>query len=387
MSGVPQNGPLSGLRVLDFSTLLPGPFATLMLADMGAEVVHVESPNRVDMVRVIPPYADGTSTAHAYLNRNKASLALDLKDPASIALIEKCIAEYDIVVEQFRPGVMDRLGLGYERLSQLNPRVVYCSITGYGQTGPLKDRAGHDINYLALSGIAGHSGRQDAGPPPLGIQVADVAGGSLHAVIGILAAVVERQRTGIGQHIDISMTDCAFALNSMAAAAQLAGHQPQRPEAGILNGGSFYDYYRTADGQYLAIGSLEPQFMQVLCDVVGHPEWLPLGLSQNTADQQQLQLGLRNLIASAPLSIWQQRLAGRDACIEPVLSLEEACSSELAQARGWIADVPNASGGFQRQPAFAIKFSRSQPAYHHIGKPLGADNPAFLATITPDSES
>src|SRR5690606_14989402 len=158
--------------------------------------------------------------------------------------------------EQFRPEVMRRLGLDYQTLSEINPRLIYCSITGYGQTGPYKDKAGHDINYVSLSGIAGHSGRQESGPPPMGIQIADVAGGSLHAVISILTAVIERQRSGLGQYIDISMTDCAVTLNNMAAAAVLAGGQNQYPENEHLNGGTFYDYYQTQDGRYISIGSL-----------------------------------------------------------------------------------------------------------------------------------
>ena len=246
---------LKGLKVLDFSTLLPGPFATLYLADLGAEVTHVESPTRPDLIRLLPPYANGQATAHSYLNRNKKSIALDLKDSANIALIKSKITEFDIVVEQFRPGVMQRLGLDYETLAKLHPRLIYCSITGYGQTGLYKDKAGHDINYLALSGIMGHSGRQDSGPPPLGIQIADVAGGSLHAVIAILTAVIERACSGQGQYIDISMTDCVATLNSMAAAASLAGNTAQQVEKEYLNGGTFYDDYQTQDGRYLSIGS------------------------------------------------------------------------------------------------------------------------------------
>jgi len=172
-----------------------------MLADLGADVIHVESPSRMDLVRIMPPYADGQATAHAYLNRNKRSVAMDLKDPANIQKIKELVSEYDIIVEQFRPNVMARLGLDYEALSQINPRLIYCSITGYGQTGNYKDRAGHDINYISLSGIAGHSGRINERPPAMGIQIADVAGGSLHAVIGILAAVIERQTSGQGQHV------------------------------------------------------------------------------------------------------------------------------------------------------------------------------------------
>ena len=188
-------GPLATLKVLDFSTLLPGPFASLLLADMGAEVLRIESPTRLDLLRVLPPHDQGVSASHAYLNRNKRSLALDLKQPEALEVIRSLLQDYDIVLEQFRPGVMERLGLGYEALKAINPKLIYVSITGYGQTGPYKDRAGHDINYLALSGVASYTGRADSGPLPLGMQVADVAGGSLHGVIGLLAAVIARQQT------------------------------------------------------------------------------------------------------------------------------------------------------------------------------------------------
>ena len=210
-----MTGPLTSLKVLDFSTLLPGPYASMMLADMGAEILRVESPSRLDLVRFLPPMDGDTSASHAFLNRGKRSLALDLKKEGAVDIIKALIKEYDVVLEQFRPGVMDRLGLGYAVLSELNPSLIYCSITGYGQTGPYKSRAGHDINYLALSGVSSYSGRKGERPPPLGVQVADVAGGSHHAVMGILAAVINRQQTGKGQFVDVSMTDAAFAMNGL----------------------------------------------------------------------------------------------------------------------------------------------------------------------------
>lgn len=368
--------PLSGLKVLDFSTLLPGPFATLMLADLGAEVIHVESPTRVDLVRVMPPYADGQSAAHAYLNRNKQSLTLDLKNPASIEKVKSLLGDFDIVVEQFRPGVMQRLGLGYDDLKAINPRLIYCSITGYGQTGSHKDRAGHDINYVSLAGIAGHSGRQDSGPPALGIQVADVAGGSLHAVIGILAAVIERHQSGQGQHIDISMTDCAFTLNNMAAAAQVAGGEDQAPEAATLNGGSYYDYFKTSDGRYISVGSLEPQFMMGLSAALELPVLAQKGASMFDDDRQAVKDAVKQAIAAQPFAHWQQVFSQLDVCVEPVLSLKEATESQLAQDRGWLVDVPlNADGqNHQKQLACPIKFSRSTARYDYVGQQLGEAN-------------
>lgn len=364
---------LSGLKVLDFSTLLPGPFATMYLADMGAEVIHIESPTRPDLVRIMPPYANGQATSHSYLNRNKQSIALDLKDPASIELIKSRISEFDIVVEQFRPNVMRRLGLDYATLSAIHPRLIYCSITGYGQTGSYKDRAGHDINYLALSGIMGHSGRVKEGPPPLGVQIADVAGGSLHAVIGILAAVVERNQSGQGQHIDISMTDCVVGLNSMAAAASLAGDVAQQPEQGTLNGGSFYDYYQTKDGRYISVGSLEPQFMTGLAAALELPVLLEKGASFHPEDRQLVKQALADKFNTQDYAHWHHVFAALDVCVEPVLSLEEALHTPLAEERGWVVDVPvpHMDNITEPQLACPIRFSRSSLRYDFTGQHLG----------------
>ena len=367
---------LKGLKVLDFSTLLPGPFATLYLADLGAEVIHIESPTRPDLVRLFPPYANGQATSHSYLNRNKQSVTLDLKDPASIAQVKEKISEYDIVVEQFRPGVMQRLGLDYQTLSEINPRLIYCSITGYGQSGTYKDKAGHDINYIALSGIAGHCGRQDSGPPPMGIQIADVAGGSLHAVIGILAAVVERQNSGLGQYIDISMTDCVDGLNNMAAAASLAGGQHQQRELEQLNGGTFYDYYATADDRYLSIGSLEPQFMTGLATALELPILLEKGTSFDPEDRQMVKQAIREKIKTQTLATWNDLFSQLDVCVEPVLSLDEALNSKISKERGWVINVPLKANADQTEPQLAcpIKFSRSQMRYQYIGQQLGEGN-------------
>jgi alpha-methylacyl-CoA racemase len=366
-----MKGPLASLKVLDFSTLLPGPFASLLLADMGAEVLRVESPSRPDLVRLLPPHADGSSASHAWLNRNKRSLALDLKQPASLEIVKRLVMDYDILLEQFRPGVMDRLGLGYAALKALNPRLIYVSITGYGQTGPYRDRAGHDINYLALSGLASYTGRRDTGPVPLGAQVADIAGGSLHGVIGLLAAVIQRQQTGEGQQVDISMTDCAFSLNAMSGAGYLAAGVEPGMENQVLNGGSFYDYYRTRDDGWLSVGSLEPQFMNVFCQALGRPELAGRGLSPSEGAQQALKQEIAKEIEKRDLAEWQALFAGLDACVEPVLPLAEAVTHPQLQARGMIIDVPLSDTKTQRQMACPIKFSAGLPEPRHAGAKLG----------------
>ncbi|MDG9931153.1 MULTISPECIES: CaiB/BaiF CoA-transferase family protein [unclassified Pseudomonas] len=379
-----MKGPLSSLKVLDFSTLLPGPFASLLLADMGAEVLRIESPSRTDLVRVLPPHVDGVSTSHAYLNRNKRCLALDLKQPEALEVVRRLVREYDIVLEQFRPGVMDKLGLGYEALKAINPGLIYVSITGYGQTGPYKDRAGHDLNYLALSGLASYTGRRDSGPLPLGVQVADIAGGSLHGVIGLLAAVIARQGSGQGQRVDISMTDCAFSLHAMAGAGFLAGGVEPDMENQVLNGGSFYDYYRTRDGRWLSVGSLEPQFMQRFCATLGRPELAALGLSAKDQDRLKREIAIE--VEKRDLAEWQQRFAEVDACVEPVLSLAEAVEHPQLAARGVVTEVLREGRPAQRQIACPIRFSEGLEPPRHIGAAVGAHNDEVLRELGYDEE-
>ena len=376
-----MQGPLASLKVLDFSTLLPGPFASLLLADMGAEVLRIESPTRMDLLRVLPPHDQGTSASHAYLNRNKRSLALDLKQPQALEVVKQLLQDHDILLEQFRPGVMERLGLGYEALKAINPRLIYVSITGYGQTGPYKDRAGHDINYLALAGLASYTGREDSGPLPLGIQAADIAGGSLHGVIGLLAAVIARQHTGQGQHLDVSMTDCAFSLNALAGAGYLAcGVEPGREEQ-MLNGGSFYDYYRSRDGRWMSVGSLEPNFMQQLCAALGRPELAAQGLSPRPEQQKALKQALQVEFEKRDYSELCELFGVIDACVEPVLNLSEAVAHPQLQARQLVTQVPRADGTTQAQMACPLKFSGGLPAPKHIGAAVGAHSDQVLAEL------
>ena len=250
-------GLLSGLKILDLTTLLPGPFATMYFSDMGASVLRIGSVARPDPIEFMPPFVGRgkRSALWAYLGRGKLSMNLNLKKPRAVEIIKKLVCEYDIIIEQFRPGVMAKLGLGYEDLKKINPAIIYCSLTGYGQTGPLSNRAGHDINYLALSGLLSYSGTKEAGPSLMGMQIADLAAGSLNAVIGILAAVINRKETGQGHHIDISMTDGAIAFNAIYGTTFLAGAREPSRESERLNGGTLYDIYQTKDGGYMSVGA------------------------------------------------------------------------------------------------------------------------------------
>ena len=371
---------LTSLKILDFSTLLPGPFATMFFADWGADVLRVEAPDRFDLVRSRPPFQDGVSAGHAFLNRSKRSLSLDLKQPDALPIVHRLLEHYDILLEQFRPGVMARLGLGYEALSAINPRLIYCSLTGYGQTGPLKDRAGHDNNYLALAGVMSHSGNRDYGPVPQGVQIADLGAGSCGAVIGILTAVIHRHHTGRGQHVDVSMFDGAILANAYAAAAFLVSGQPPSYESMPLNGGSHYGYYRTSDGRYLAVGSLEPQFWREFCLTIDRPDLIDH--QTLPGPEMDIVIGeIRAVIAQRTLAHWIERFDKVDCCVEPVLDLAETFAHPHTRARNLIAEVPAPNGGVQRQVASPLKFSDAQPRYAHIGAERGQHTNDVLAEL------
>jgi len=378
-----MTGPLASLKVLDFTALLPGPFATMALADLGAAVVRVESPTRPDMVRFLPPYDGDTSAWHGVLNRNKRSLALDLKRPEAADIIRRLVGEggYDIVIEQFRPGVMDRLGIGYEALRLVNPSLIYCALTGYGQTGPLRDRAGHDNNYLALSGALSYSGRRETGPPPLGIQPADIGGGALGSLVGLLAAVIHRAAGGGGQFIDISMFDMMIAWQAHLISHTLIAGEIPAPESMALNGGRVYDLYETADHRWLSVGSLEPKFWEGFCAAIERPDLVAAGLSLDAGEQTRVKAEVRTAVVARPLAEWLAVFAPLDVCVEPVLSVPEMLAHPQTAARGLVVDVPKAGGGAQRQIASPWRFSGTAAGYRHTGAALGAHTAEILREI------
>ncbi|WDE02820.1 CoA transferase [Thalassomonas viridans] len=354
-----MSSPLHGLKVLDFSSLLPGPYATALLADMGAEILRIDSPERQDMVKSVKPAFKDSSYAYLTLHRNKQSCTLDLKQPAAIEQIKALLTEYDILVEQFRPGVMAKLGLDYDTLSAINPKLIYCSISGYGQTGTYKDKAGHDINYLALSGLASFSGTKETGPVLSGTQIADIAGGSHHAVMAILAAVIQRSQTGQGQYLDISMTDAAFALTGIFGAGAVAAGIDPGPGETLLNGGSFYGYYQTLDNRYLAVGSLEPKFARIFFQTLGHDNWLERAFSSDSKQQTLLKQDIAEIIRQKTLEHWLSLFKPLDACVEPVLTVSEAARSALMAERNMTTEISLETGETVRQITSAIKFSKS----------------------------
>ncbi|MDE2805831.1 MAG: CaiB/BaiF CoA-transferase family protein [Gemmatimonadota bacterium] len=336
---------LDGVRVLDLSRLLPGPFLTMVLADLGADVVKVEEPRVGDYMRDFPPRGEGMSGRYLTVNRNKRSVTMDLKDDLERERFLRMAAQADVVVESFRPGVMDRLGVGYEALRGRNAGIVLCSISGYGQTGPYRDRAGHDINYLALAGVLAMSGAAPDGPPGMaGVQIADMAGGAMWGAIGILAALMERDRTGMGTRLDISMTEGALAL--LASEFGIVDAEPAVPTrgTGLLNGGAArYGVYRTSDGKYLSVGALEPQFLARLVAATGLE--LPNRPADAAADgpgtarEHDMRRQLTRIIASKERDEWVRILAECDCCCEPVLELDEVAEHPLHRERGLFFEI------------------------------------------------
>ncbi|WP_286263687.1 CaiB/BaiF CoA transferase family protein [Thalassotalea atypica] len=379
--------PLTSLKILDFSTLLPGPYATMMLSDMGADVLRIESPSRPDLCRHLPPVDErGTSYIHQTLNRSKKSLGLDLKNPEAIELIHRLIADYDIIVEQFRPGVMQRLGLDYNTLKEINPKLIYCSITGYGQTGPKKDKGGHDINYLAIAGLASYTGTPDTGPMPIGFQIADIAGGSMHSVTAILAAVIERSHNGEGQYIDISMTDAAFALNAMTGASALGSGEVPQLANGVLNGGAFYNHYETRDGRYFSVGSIEPQFMTQLCEAIGRPDLVKNGLKYTPESQAPLIEALTEAFKLQDYQHWCEVFENLDACVEPTLNVIEASQHPQLVERKMVVEVPTLGSASVKQIASPIKFSKHTTKYSFTGCEVGHHNDDIIKALGIDDE-
>ena len=374
-------GALNGLKVLDFTTLLPGPYATMVLADLGADVLRIVSGSRPDLVDFFPPLVPGTklSAASTQLGRNKHCMALNLKDPRAISIVHQLLVDYDIVIEQFRPGVMGKLGLDYESLKKINPAIIYCSITGYGQTGPMRDRAGHDMNYIARSGIMSYSGKKESGPCLVGMQIADIASGSNHAVIGILAAVISRKETGVGQFIDISMTDGMIAFNAMYGAGFLVdGKNPGR-EGTLLNGGSIYDYYETKDGQYVSFGGLEPQFFTNFFNTINRPDLIPGGVFPKGV--KKVKDEIREIMLTKTKDEWVEIFSRTDACFEPVMTMSEVFNDALAIERGMLVEVPLSNGGAVKQVASPIQFSATPQEYKWAGVTAGTHTKEILSSI------
>lgn len=331
-----MNLPLAGVRVLDLTRLLPGPMCTLHLADMGADVIKVEDPEVGDYARTLDVREGQASVFFSLINRNKRSLALDLKHSSARAAFLRLAARADVVVEGFRPGVAARLGIDWDNVRRVNARVVYCSLSGYGQTGPYRERAGHDINYLGLAGVLDQIGASGGAPTLSNLQIADLLGGTLCAATAILAALVGAKTSGVGRYIDLSMSDAVLAHNIFALhGLATRGVSEPRGEALLTGGVPCYGVYRTKDARWLAVGALERKFWDTLCDTLERPDLKPLHLATGE-DGRATRRVLEVIFARETLAHWSAQFEDVDCCVSPVLTAEEALAHEQFAAREMI---------------------------------------------------
>jgi len=357
--------PLSGIRVLDLTRLLPGPVATLHLADMGADVIKIEDTQAGD-------YARAMSVLFRLVNRNKRAIRLDLKRPQGREIFLRLAKDAEVLVEGFRPGVMARLGLGYDDLAAINPRLVYCSITGYGQDGPYADRAGHDINYLGYAGVGDQIGTQDAPVVP-NFQIADLLGGALTPVMGILAALIDARSCGRGRHVDVAMTDAVLAHAVFPLLGFLERGETPGRGTGMLDGGlPCYNLYKTRDERYMAVGALERKFWETLCDILGCPELKGKHLVYGD-DARPVKDRVAAIFATRAQREWSEVLAGADCCVSPVLRMDETLADEQLRARGMVVEQEGLT-----QFAPPLKFSEFEFAISHAAPEPGAHTDEIL---------
>lgn len=375
--------PLEGIKILDLTRLLPGPYGTMLLADLGAEVVKIEEPERGDYGRWNPPRINGVGSRHLLLNRNKKSLTLNLKLPEGKSILRRMVEQgADVLIEQFRPGVMDRLGLGYKDLCKANPRIIYCSITGYGQDGPYRDLAGHDLNYIGLAGVLGLNGPQGGGPVIPGIQIADLIGGGLYAVIGILSALLARQKTGRGQYLDVSMFDGAVSLLPDSAALYFAeGRAPRAGERRLGGGLPQYQVYETRDGKHLAVGALEEKFWANLCRLVGKPEWAEKIPREGEPGNAEIRKELGEIFRTRNRKEWLDLLMGADACVTPVLSLDEVFADPQVLSRRMLVETEHPKAGRVRQIGVPLKFSETPGEIRGPAPEIGEHTEEILGAL------
>lgn len=355
--------PLDGMHVLDLSLLLPGPLATQILRDLGARVTKIEPPTPGDYMALWPPMVGPVSATYAAVNRGKEVRSLNLKDAADRETFLNLVREADVVLEGFRPGVLAKLGVGYDVLSGANSRIVLCSISGYGQSGPLVHRAGHDMNYQALAGVLSLAGGESASPANPPLQVADVAAGSYAAAMLVLAALVERERTGRGRHVDVSMAEQLLPLmTTQYAVADATGRNPRRDGELLSGDAPCYRLYRTRDGRYLSVGSLEPKFWAELVAAIDAPDLAEI-VHVGDSDSPQVIARLCEIFATKTCAEWAEIFARHDACVEPVLDFDEVKRYPHWQARGAfetlatpdgktlnVPKMPGSLAGFGREP-------------------------------------
>ncbi len=359
--------PLSGIRILDLSRLLPGPYLTQLLADLGAEVIKVETPLAGDHARLAPPEM-GLGNMYETINRGKKSLALNYRNPRGRELFLQLAANADVVLEGFRPTIADKYGIGYQAVCAVNPDIVYCSLSGYGQQGPYQQRAGHDFNYLSIGGAFSLNGRPGEKPIPYGLPVADLSGGML-AAIAILSALVGRERGGQGMYLDMALLDGVISwVTPLALSAYFSGLEVGAGTHPLLGGRAFFNIYETCDGKYLTLAAIEPHFWGDFCKTIGRADWI--GRQFDPA----LGLEMEAIFKQKTRAEWLDLFADNDACVEPVNSIEEMLADPQVQARGHVRLEDGKPAGMHSPFVFARRGTFPCPS-------VGADTCALLSEI------
>ncbi len=373
--------PLRGVRIIDLTRLLPGPLCTQMLADLGADVIKVEDPQRGDYARNLGLTAGGKPALFSLVNRNKRGLRLDFRHPDGAKVLRRLAGTADIFVESFRPGVLDALGLGFDQLHQQHPTLVYCAVTGYGQDGPYSSRAGHDINYCALTGVLDQIGASDGPPIVPGFQIADVTGGAQSACIAILAALHEARASGRGRYLDVAMVDCTLAAAvSLLATYNEAGTVPPRGTSTLGGALPCYRVYATRDGRHLAVGALERKFWDRLCDALERPDLKPLQNARGPqADFAIAQL--EQMFGSRSLQQWMQSLGDVDCCVTPVLSLGECMRDPHLNARQMFSASLQSTGDELVQAAAPVRFDGARCALRRRAPEPGEHSREILGEL------
>jgi crotonobetainyl-CoA:carnitine CoA-transferase CaiB-like acyl-CoA transferase len=374
--------PLSGIRILDLSRYLPGPLCTQLLADFGAEIVKIEQPQVGDPGRQLAPVVNGTSTRFYTVNRNKKSITLDIRQEEGREVFKKLIPHFDVVVDQFRPGFMDDLGIGYQELKKINQRLIFCAISGYGQDGPMYKAAGHDLNYLNLAGVTGTTGSRQGAPAMSGVQIADIAGGTLYAVIAVLMALAGREKTGQGQMCDISMLDGAVSLLAYTMGEWSGTGIIPRIADGVLTGGyACYNIYETRDAKYVSLGAVEIKFWAEFCGKLGLDEYI--GLQWKTAEQARIIQDVAGIMKGKTRDEWVEYFAENDICFTPVLDLQEVSQHPQVIARQMVSKIKDPSGSDQEIALTGIPFKLSDtPGKIVLNFPgLGEHNQEILQEV------
>lgn len=334
-----MNLPLDGIRVLDLARARTGPFTTQILADFGAEVIKIEPPKQGEAGRHEPPIIDGTSAYFYSVNRNKKSFTINLKSESGKIIFKKLAAQSDVILDQFRPGVMERLGLGYDELKKDNNRLIYCALSGFGSTGPMKNWAGHDINLQSLSGLLGLTGTQNGRPAISQVPLAGFAGGTMFAVIAILLALASRERTGQGQFCDVSMLDSAVSYLTTGIAAWTGwGEELEMGNDTLTGKYAFYNIYETADNRFVSLGAIEKKFWVNFCEKIGVPEYIELQWDESK--QEEIIARIQDIIKSKPLNYWVDLLQNEDSCFTPLLTLDEMFSHPQIKDREMVIEAP-----------------------------------------------